>query len=315
MADTARVSSTVSSNRRSWVTSSRVPSYDVERLLRAARWRAGRGGWWARRAPGSSRPARRSGRARPGCARRARACPPTRSTCSAPSPNFASSERASATSSPVAARNASSSDSEPANAGARLVHLAHDDAGAHPPLPGRERQAAEEREQQRRLAAAVGADDGHALAPADLEVDRAEGNEPRCTTAPCRRITTSPLRAALATWNRRSQPSHGFSTASRRAIAFSVARAFAACFSDVATRKCRMNLSFSEGRASRRACPAPPTRVASAPAARAGTARPGTTRSPPRRGAGPWPGRRGTPPNRRRTRSPTGCARRARAPA
>ncbi len=68
---------------------------------------------------------------------------------------------------------------------------------------------------------------------------------PRVTTAPCMRMTTSPLRGAFATWKRRSQPSHGFSTDSRRASARSVIFAFAACFSDVATLNRRMFLSFS----------------------------------------------------------------------
>ncbi len=69
---------------------------------------------------------------------------------------------------------------------------------------------------------------------------------PRSTTASRNRITTSPLRGAFATWKRRSHPSHGFVTTSKRSMASRVARDLAACFSDVATRKWRMFLSFSD---------------------------------------------------------------------
>src|SRR5581483_9163133 len=55
-----------------------------------------------------------------------------------------------------------------------LWQLSQDDARADPPAPGRERQVAQQRPEQRRLAAPVRADDRDAVPPADGEVERAE---------------------------------------------------------------------------------------------------------------------------------------------
>ena len=70
---------------------------------------------------------------------------------------------------------------------------------------------------------------------------------PRRTTAPARRATTAPLRGAAAISMRRSQLSHGFSTAfaSSRSSAWSVILALAATCSLLLRRKWRMNLSVS----------------------------------------------------------------------
>ena len=57
---------------------------------------------------------------------------------------------------------------------AALLELAEHDAGAGPARAGRERQPPEQRVEQRRLAAAVRPDDREPLAPAHLEVERAE---------------------------------------------------------------------------------------------------------------------------------------------
>ncbi len=85
------------SSWRSWVTSSTRALEAPRRPAPAARWPAGRGGWWARRAPGSWCPG-------PGAAASvARVRSPGdsdaagRATWSAPSPNLASSVRASVT--------------------------------------------------------------------------------------------------------------------------------------------------------------------------------------------------------------------------
>ena len=289
----------------------------VERRFELLDGRAGRGGWWARRAPGSSRPGPRSGRARPACARPGESVPARRGhVVGARARTWRAASGRRRPCSPVAARNASSSGSIAGEPGARLVHLPDDDARAHPPLPGRERQT-----DRAARAAAWSCPSRSGRRSPRARPSRSRGRPARggtrraATTAPRRRITTSPLRGALATWNRRSHPSHGFSTASRRSIAFSVARAFAACFSDVATRKCRMILSFSDVSLLRRADAlhrplALRARALLEPAALGAVRR----RSPPRRAGGPWRARRGSPASRRRTRCRTGCARRARAP-
>ena len=58
--------------------------------------------------------------------------------------------------------------------GPRLVQLAHDDAGTHPPGARRERHSAEQRAEERRLAGAVRPEDRDALGPSDLEVEGTE---------------------------------------------------------------------------------------------------------------------------------------------
>ena len=62
----------------------------------------------------------------------------------------------------------------PRQRGAILLELAEDDARAEPARAGGERQPAEQRVEQRRLAAAVRPGDREPVAPADGEVERAE---------------------------------------------------------------------------------------------------------------------------------------------
>ena len=143
-----------------------------------------------------------------------------RSTCSADSPNLASADRAAARSStPVAAWKPASRVRRAGEQVAALADLADHDARPDPLAARREGQPAEQRRQQRRLARAVAADDGHPVAPRRPPAtparagSRASPSTPgRSTTASASRATTSPPRPASAMVRRRSQPSHGLST-------------------------------------------------------------------------------------------------------
>ena len=181
--------------------------------------------------------------------------------------------------------------------------------------PDDEREPSEQRQQQRRLARAVRPHDRDPLAPPDLEVDRAERERSRAARP--RRAGASPRRRCAA----RSRPGSAGPTpptasrpTSSRSIAVAVARALAACFSDVATRKWRMNLSCSDVSffAAARALHRPLTLRARAlfePAALGAVRGVVLLRVP----AGGGARCRGSRASRRRTRCPSGCARRARA--
>ena len=101
--------------------------------------------------------------------------PAARRTSSAPRSNFASSVRASSGDSPLSRTNASTSGSRPVNVSRRCSSSPRTTPGPAQREPSRERHATEQRVEQRRLPAPVRADDGDPLAPADLDVERAEG--------------------------------------------------------------------------------------------------------------------------------------------
>ena len=180
-----------------------------------------------------------------------------RSTASAPSPNLASCGRAPARGeSPVAAMNASARLRRLPQDAAVLGQLADDDARAHPPRPRRQREAAEQRLDERRLARPVGADERRRGPPSAMSSVRGPSvKSPRSITASSRRTTTSPERAASLMLKRRSQPSQGFSTSSSDSSARSVRRARAASRSVRLMRKSRCALSLSRGRFFSRATP------------------------------------------------------------
>ena len=217
---------------------------------RAARWPAGRGGWSARRAPGSS-------------------CPVAMSRASA--------ARVRSPGDSCAGRPGHVPGAEP-ELGQQRAGLGHDQAGGvHEPrrstvassakrrrawssspttTPGPIQRAPdtsgsrpEQRVDERGLARPVRAEDRDPLGPAHLEVDRPEPERrPRPpTTAWSSRTTTSPLRAEAARSSRSSHPSHGFSTTSSRSIALSSRAALPASFSLMAMLWALMFLSLSRG--------------------------------------------------------------------
>ena len=121
--------------------------------------------------------------------------------------------------SPLRATNASSSEARAVEAGARLVELPTAHARAEPARARRERQPAEQRLDERGLAAAVGPDDRDALAPRELEVDRPERERAAPHHAPrSSRATTSPERSPPPKRSCSSQRPHGLSTTSRRSM-------------------------------------------------------------------------------------------------
>ena len=220
----------------------------VQRPAPAARWPAGRGGWSARRAPAGSPRGPAAGPARRGCARRGTATSAGRGTCSAVSPNLASSVRTSACP-PVRHRVAERPDqrlrAEEQPAG--LVDLADPHPGAQPGGALVDRDPAEQRAAAgwtcpEPLAPVI----DHPVRPVDLGVDRAEGERRR--GAPPRRAARRPRRperGAAAMLIRSSHSLRGSSTTSSRSIRRSVWRALAACFSLVSARSLRPILSLS----------------------------------------------------------------------
>ena len=214
----------------------------------AARSRAGRGGSSARRARAGSRRGPAAARGRRASARRATATTRGRSTWWPPSPNLASSVRTSAVGQSGTSRaNAVTSDSvalERAPAPGRPRRRGRPSRGRprRPSAASRPSSSAEER----RLARPVRAGHGDAVEPVELEVDRAEREAPRGTTA-CRRRprrrhpTGPPTRSSSAA----ATPCAAPRRPSSRSIILSVCRALAACFSDVSPRKCLTCLSLS----------------------------------------------------------------------
>ena len=230
----SRVVVTASSSARSCVTRSSVP-VNVERLLElldrgqvevVRRLVEHEAVHAARREQRERRPRALARRQRVG--RRA-------VTWSAPSPNLASSDRARRREQPargVEARRAAVA--SPANAARAWSSSPTTTPGPSRRSPGVEREPAEQRVEQRRLAAAVGAEDRDPLAVVDLEVDRPEhevaaphdrarraGRRPRRCGArprsPCadpspptasRRVRLEPLERPvgdLAPWPRRAR--------------------------------------------------------------------------------------------------------------
>ena len=111
---------------------------------------------------------------RPACARPVTSDPEGRVTCAAPRPNLARTLRASLSVVPLAATNASTRLPEPVNCAARLIDLTDHHAGPEPLRAVVERQASEQRGEERGLARAVGSDDADLLAPPDLDRHRPE---------------------------------------------------------------------------------------------------------------------------------------------
>ncbi len=101
-----------------------------------------------------------------------------RETWSAPSPNFASSVRASTGGSPVARMNASRSGSSDVVRATLLGDHARDGAATERARPRRERQLAEQRPEERRLAGSVPAGHRDPLTGLHLDVERADGRRP-----------------------------------------------------------------------------------------------------------------------------------------
>ena len=93
-------------------------------------------------------------------------------------------------------------------------------------------------------------------------------NEPRSTTAPSSRATTSPLRPADATVRRSCHGSRGLSTVSSRSIAFSVRAARPASCSVWLILNARMFLSCLVATSSPSTAPASPTPARAGPARR-----------------------------------------------
>ena len=164
-----------------------------------------------------------AGRGRRGSAHPATACRRRGATWSAPRPNFASRVRASASSRPVAARKPSTSVRSAAKRAPDLVDLADDDAAAEPGPPGGQRQPAEQRGEQRRLAAPFGPTTASRSPQPTCEVDR---SQPEPAALDHRAVQPGHLvppagRGAIA--SRSCQPSRGSSTSSSRSSCRSVA--------------------------------------------------------------------------------------------
>jgi hypothetical protein len=236
--------STRSSSRRSWLTRSRVPSKgssasSSDSIAARSRWFVGSSSTmtFAPRAISRARSARvRS----PGDSE-----PTGRSTSSAPSPNFASRVRVSATSPRVRARNASSSESSATKVRRTWsISPMTTDAPVHcVPLlsPARPSRAASNVVLPAPLLPAIATRSPRAMC-------RSTGPRmkvPRRTTAWCRPATSSPLRDDTASASRRSHGSRGSSTTSSRTSARNVLAAAAPRPCALATLAARMNLSRS----------------------------------------------------------------------
>ena len=242
-------------------------------------------------------------------------CGAARATASLSSPNLASSERASCCGQPAAGRRTRRA-ARPRRRSRRAPGRACRSARPGPTqrVPAASGRRAEQRLDERRLAAAVGADERGALAPGQLEVERAERRTlPRRITAPSSRAVTSPERSPPPKRSCSSQRRHGLSTSSRRSSAFSVARTF----DGLLLRALRARAADVLVRLVARSWPcarrSPTTGAGGARGPSAGRARWRRSRSAPRRGGRPSPAAPGSPPSRRRTRRRCGRSRRSRA--
>ncbi len=198
-----------------------------------------RGGWWARRARGSSgRPASGTG-TRAACARRRRAIRPAAGTARSRTgtPSAAARRLSSAIERPE--RSASMHRRVVAQRARGLGEVADRDPVARPARAGGGRELLGQDPQQRRLAAAVGADDADALAAASRRArrragpDRRRSSRRRPPSASTRWPPREPLRSASAIL-RRSKT--GRSTFSMRSICICLTRAWRAARS--LTRMC-----------------------------------------------------------------------------
>ena len=153
---------------------------------------------------------------------------------------------------PAAATKRSSSEPVAVEGRSRLVELAEDDRRPDPPRAACERQPAEQRVDQRRLAGAVAARRRPAARRTGAR-DRAGrgGTSPRSTTAPESSATRLPLRSAAPSDSCRRHGDQGFSTSSSRS------RWCFACFtferSACVPRRLAMELPRAPGSAGRRA--------------------------------------------------------------
>ncbi len=114
-------------------------------------------------------------------------------------------------------------------------------------VPCRQRQPAEHRLDQRRLARSVGADERDAVRPPDVERERPQREVAALDHRVVQPRHHGPRPGRLVDAKRRSHPSHGFSTVSSVSRARSVRRARDASFSVLLMRKSRCALSLSRG--------------------------------------------------------------------
>ena len=134
-----------------------------------------------------------------------------RPTWSAPSPNFASSVRASTGRRPLRSTKRPSSVSPDRVCGALLPDDARDHACAEPHACPRRDRALRGGRAERRLAGAVRSHDRDPLARENLDVDGPRRNDPRWTTAPDSRREPATLPPGARSSSRSSHGSNGFS--------------------------------------------------------------------------------------------------------
>ena len=144
------------------------------------------------------------------------------------------------------ARNASTSDRRGVEGPAHLVDLADDRRWPSQDVPERQRDPAQQRGQQRRLARAVGPGDRDPVARRDVQVDRPEPELAAFDNRVASPATSSGRGVAgTASCSRSSHGSRGSSTSSRRSSARKVRAAAAPRACAPATLAARMYLSGS----------------------------------------------------------------------
>ena len=237
-----------------------------------------------------------------------------RATASLSSPNLASSERASCWEQPALRDERVEQRAGPVEADARLVERADAHAGADPARARGERRAARS---ARRPASSSRSRSGRRARPARPTPARGRAGRARSCPAAARRRRAARSRRPSARRRRSAAAAPSAATACRpsssRSIAFSVARTFAACFSERSARLDAADLVGVVAAPTPWPCArrSPTTGAGAGRDRRAGRARWRRSRSAPRRGARPSRAARGSRPSRRRT--PTRCARSRRA--
>ena len=275
---TTRLSATASSSRRSWRDQQQRAVEAGRRPARAARWPPGRGGWSARRGRGSSRPGPSAGRGWPGSARRRRACRDRPLDLSGAEPELGQQAAG------LGERDAGGRQHGVQQRAGRSSSRRRACSTSPTTTPGPSRcspaassDPAEQRVEQRRLAAAVRPDDADPLGPADRQVDRTEGEVAPLDHRPVERRHAGCRCARPGRW-RTGGPTAPTACRPSRAgpCACSVCRALAARFSLASMRKWRMVLSLSGGlalgpvvaRSSTTGAPAGPGRASASRVAR-----------------------------------------------